>query len=382
MDLLGRDQADHTVPDEVPELPLPRLEHLLVGREGPRIALRQGHLLTGASAPALVEGELQRRGEADRAGGRPLEGLAGVGHDAAAVVPVPRVDRVVAEVREHLIAGPIAVDGREAAARRDQLRHGLHERGRTVRLDAAAERGLVRHDRPGRLDRQIGDLVRPVRAVHLGAADREVLEVRVPREEARRVLRDRPGPLAVLEPEQLDQLQRRVPRDPPRLQVALMVGEHVLVEAAGVPRERVLGEDPAELDEPHELDRLAEGLRGLLRDDVAERGDFQELGPPLLVRLRLRHGARLLGVAAAETDHPVADEDDGPVEVPLPPVRGDGGVQGRQVGLGLPTDAAEALRQELIDVVRRDLPDAVAPLGIGVEEARVHADALRVLGDP
>ncbi len=159
VDFLGGDKADDAVLYEVAELFFPCLQELLVGSEGLRILFRDGNLDAGEPALSFIQGKLQRCSKADGAGGGPLEGLPGVRNNAPAIVPVSGVDRIVAEVGEHLVAGPVAVNGGEAAPGGDQLGHCLHELRRAVRLNAAAQGRLVGHDLPRGLDGQVRDFV-------------------------------------------------------------------------------------------------------------------------------------------------------------------------------------------------------------------------------
>ena len=247
-------------------------------------------------------------------------------------------------------------------------------------MNTAAQRGLMGHALLGGLKRHIGDGVRCVRAIDLGSADGQVLEVGVTGEEARGILGNGPCPLGILQPQALNILQCGIVVDLAGLQVRLVVGIHILIEAAGVPCQRVLGKDAAQLDEPHKLNCLAEALGRVGGNGRTDLRDFLQLSLSLGVSFHGGHLSRLFGIAAAQRHHAIGNHDDGLVEIDLLFLLGNCLVELAQVLLGLFLDTRIALGQKNVNIIGRNLADAVSPLGVGVQEPGINADLLRCLG--
>ena len=162
--------------------------------------------------------------------------------------------------------------------------------------------------------------------------------------------------------------------------VRLVIGIHILIEAAGVPCQRVLGKDAAQLDEPHKLNCLAEALGRVGGNGRTDLRDFLQLGLSLGVSFHGGHLSRLFGITAAQRHHAIGNHDDGLVEIDLLFLLGNCLVELAQVLLGLFLDARIALGQKNVNIIGRNLADAVSPLGVGVQEPGINADLLRCLG--
>ena len=376
---LGGEQTDDSVAAEVVELAEEGALHLFIGAELGGGLLVEAHHLAGDQRMALVEGVLQRGAEVEVGGGGPLARLAEMGHHAAAVVPVAGVVRLIAEVYQHLIADGVAVYGREAGALAHQMGDSVEELLRAVGVDADGEARLVALDLFGGLQGHVGHGVGGVLAVARAAADGQVLELVIAGKVVGGVGGDGPHPLGVLQPEGLDQLLGKVLGDGAFGQVGLVIGVHVLVEAAGVEGQRVFGEDGAYLHEPEELDGLIEALGGILRHAAAVFGDHAQFLGALGVGFLARHALGLVGVAVGVADDAAGGPERGLIEVALLLVLRVRHVELGDLLLGLPDEAAEALLEEHVLIVGGDLAHGLAPLGVAVDDAGVHADVLGVL---
>lgn len=116
VNLLCGDQRNNALLDQISELVLPGLDDLINRGKGLGVLLGNRDLLAGKAAFALIECKLKSGRKADACRGGPLESLSGMGHHAAAVVPVLCVLRLIAQIGKHLVAGAVAVNCGEAAA--------------------------------------------------------------------------------------------------------------------------------------------------------------------------------------------------------------------------------------------------------------------------
>ena len=153
------------------------------------------------------------------------------------------------------------------------------------------------------------------RAVHIHAADADVLE----RTESGVVRRcgfiPMPDLFAEFDPHAFDEFQRLGVGEDACLHIALVVGIEVLVHAARRIAARVAFDEQAHEDEVVELHGFTEGLRRVFGDSVAGLGHPQQFG---LAGAVLFDGGQLAGglrVAAAEYGKTVTGDGDGFPEV-------------------------------------------------------------------
>ena len=124
-------------------------------------------------------------------------------YNTAAVIPVSCVLRFIAQIAEHFVACSVAMDGREATACGNKVCHCLHECGRTIRMDTAAQGRLMAFRFLRCLNCHIGNIICAVPAVLCGAADGQIFKVGIACEEVRCVCGNRPRPFAVFQPQAL-----------------------------------------------------------------------------------------------------------------------------------------------------------------------------------
>ena len=330
---------------------------------------------------AVVQGELQGRAQVDVGRGGPLVHLARMGHHAAAVVPVPGGRQRNPGRQEHGGAGAVVVDGGEAHAFPHQSADRQQERLGAVRVDAHAQVGLVGAGMARRGQAHVGHRVGGVGAVGSLAADGEVLEGAVAREEAGGVAGDRPDPLRELDPQAVHELLGGLGGDEAPLQVRLEVGGQHLVQPAQVERHGVFRQDPAHLDEPDHLHRFPEPARGLGRHPPAGGGDGLQLGP---ARGSGGEGQPLglLGVALPQADDRRAAEARGPVELDALQAVPVGRLQVAQPLLGLGLEAGEALGENDVLEIGSMFAHVGAPLGVVVHHPGVHGHPGGLFGQP
>ena len=352
----------------------------LIGGKGFRVFFGQGNLLTCQAALAFIQCKLQRRRKADVAGGGPFKGLSGMRYHAAAVIPISCVLRLIAQIAEHFVACSVAMDSRKTTACGNKVCHRLHECGRTIRMDTAAQGRLMAFRFLRCLNCHIGNIICAIPAVLCGAADGQIFKVRIACEEVRRVCGNRPSPFAVFQPQALYQLQCGIIINFACIQICFIIRIDILVEASGVQCQRVFGDNAAQLDEPCELDCLAEGFRGIFGNGFTGCRNFQKLRLSRFVLFLCRHFSCLFGISVCQTHDTIANQNDGAIESQLILFFGDGFVQLCHVALRFFFNAAEALGKQLIHIVGGHFTDAVAPFGVGIHKARIYADFLCFLG--
>ena len=229
------------------------------------------------------------------------------------------------------------------------------------------------------------DLVRAVGAVREQAAEVDVGEVGVGAALGGGDAHlGRRGVVVELDEEALEELLRPLPRERAVGESALVEGQQVLVEVAGVEGVPAveLGDD-GEVAEPVGLQRLVEVAGRVGRDAAADVGDLLQLRLALGVRSPRRELLRPLGVALGEAEDGVAGDVHGPELLALVPGLGvaaevEGGDGGGDVVLEVeqaaPVDlvvedgvAGRALLHELGE--EAGLVGGVPLRGQGLEEA-------------
>ena len=181
-----------------------------------------------------------------------------------------------------------------------------------------------------------------------------------------------------LDVEVLDELLHLLPGGHACLDVVLVVGVHVLVEAAvGDGVAVALDQDDA-VGQVDQLDGLPEGAGRVLRDPGAVGGHLLQLALPDGVGRLGGLGGEQLGIALDVADGAGVGDLGGPQEVMPLQVLGVGQVQLGQVLLDLLADAAEAHAQQPV-VIQAQVAGAAVDVGVGEEDALARVGALQLL---
>ena len=175
-----------------------------------------------------------------------------------------------------------------------------------------------------------------------------------------------------LDPQIGQQLHRLILGDAALLQIGGQIGVHILVKAAIGQGVTVGFNLQDQLNKPGGLHRLVEGLRRLVRNFLADSGNFQQLGlSGLCCGYCLFTGKG--GIAAGEVLHGIDDDQHSLVELIL----GDGfRLSQIQILFVFPGAALKVLQTQLqhIGIVHDDVCIACVQLAFHSEEAGVHID--------